>query len=160
MFYINKHRLFFEYERFCVLVVETTDKNNIVLIDDADALVGPKAPEDCINILKAALDSTSSDEGRLVSYGVGGKLQDDDGNDVPKKFYYRGGVIVLTNYNAGQLDTAFRGRSYVQDIYFTPEQVLQIIRDLMPTMDANRLSAKAKMKAYDYLMELYESKIK
>ena len=135
------------------------DKNNIVLIDDADALVGPKAPEDCINILKAALDSTSSDEGRLVSYGVGGKLQDDDGNDVPKKFYYRGGVIVLTNYNAGQLDTAFRGRSYVQDIYFTPEQVLQIIRDLMPTMDVDRLSAKAKMKAYDYLMELYEAKM-
>ena len=28
------------------------DKGNIVLIDDADALVGPKAPEDCINILK------------------------------------------------------------------------------------------------------------
>lgn len=135
------------------------DKNNIILIDDADALVGPKAPEDCINILKAALDSTTSDEGRLVSYGVGGKLQDDDGNDVPKKFYYRGGVIVLTNYNAGQLDTAFRGRSYVQDIHFDPEDILQIIRDLMPTMDPERLSAKAKMKAYDYLMELYEQKI-
>lgn len=134
------------------------DKNNIVLIDDADALVGPKAPEDCINILKAALDSTSSDEGRLVSYGVGGKLQDDDGNDVPKKFYYRGGVIVLTNYNAGQLDTALRGRSYIQDINFTSEQVLQIIRELMPGMDTDKLSAKAKMKAYDYLMELYESK--
>ena len=133
------------------------DKGNIVLIDDADALVGPKAPEDCINILKAALDSTASDEGRLVSYGVGGPLKDDDGNDVPKKFYYRGGVIVLTNYNVGQLDTAFRGRSYVQDIYFTPEQVLQIIRDLMPGMDPDRLSAKAKMKAYDYLMELYEA---
>lgn len=34
LFYINKHRLFFEYERFCVLVVETTDKNNIVLGTD------------------------------------------------------------------------------------------------------------------------------
>ena len=135
------------------------DKNNIVLIDDADALVGPKAPEDCINILKAALDSTSDDQGRLVTYGVGGPLKDDEGMDIPKKFYYRGGVIVLTNYQAGQLDTAFRGRSYVQNIVFTPEQVLQIIKGLMPGMDKHRLSAKAKMKAYDYLMELYESKI-
>lgn len=135
------------------------DKNNIVLIDDADALVGPKAPEDCINILKAALDSTSSDEGRLVSYGISGKLMDDDGNEVPKKFYYRGGVIVLTNYNVGQLDTAFRGRSYVQDIHFTAEDTLQIIRDLMPTMDPDKLTAKAKMKAYDYLMELYEQNL-
>ena len=135
------------------------DKNNIVLIDDADALVGPKAPEDCINILKAALDSTSDDEGRLVTYGIGGPLKDDEGMDIPKKFHYRGGVIVLTNYQAGQLDTAFKGRSYVQNIVFTPEQVLSIIKGLMPGMDPDRLSAKAKMKAYDYLMELYEQKI-
>lgn len=133
------------------------DKGNIVLIDDADALVGPKAPEDCINILKAALDSTSSDEGRLVSYGIGGKLMDDDGNEIPKKFYYRGGVIILTNYNQGQLDTALRGRSYTQDIVFTSKQVLEIIHKLMPTIDPERLTAKAKNKAYEYLMELYET---
>lgn len=133
------------------------DKGNIVLIDDADALVGPKADENSINILKAALDSTSSDKGRLVSYGVGGKLQDDDGNDLPKKFYYRGSVIILTNYNAGQLNTALRGRSYIQDIHFTTKQVLEIIKKLMPGIDPDKLSPKAKMKAYDYLMELYES---
>lgn len=34
LFYINKHRLFFEYERFCILVVESTDKNNVVLGTD------------------------------------------------------------------------------------------------------------------------------
>lgn len=133
------------------------DKGNIVLIDDADALVGPKADENSINILKAALDSTSSDEGRLVSYGIGGKLQDDDGNDIPKKFYYRGSVIILTNYNAGQLNTALRGRSYIQDIHFTVEQVLDIIKKLMPGIDPEKLSPKAKMKAYDYLLELYNS---
>ena len=42
----------------------------IIVIDDADALVGPKAPEIAINILKAALDSTADDEGRLVSFGT------------------------------------------------------------------------------------------
>lgn len=133
------------------------DKGDIVLIDDADALVGPKADENSINILKAALDSTSSDKGRLVSYGVGGKLVDDEGNDLPKKFYYRGSVIILTNYNAGQLNTALRGRSYLQDIHFSTEQVLEIIKKLMPGIDPDKLSAKAKMKAYDYLMELHES---
>ena len=92
-----------------------------------------------------------------MSYGIGGKLQDDDGNDLPKKFYYRGSVIILTNYNAGQLNTALRGRSYLQDIHFTTEQVLEIIKKLMPGIDPDKLSAKAKMKAYDYLMELNES---
>lgn len=143
--------------RLYLHLYEYQDKGNIILIDDADALIGPKADENSINILKAALDSTSSDKGRLVSYGVAGQILDDEGNELPKKFYYRGSVIILTNYQAGQLNTALRGRSYIQDINFTAEEILKIIKNLMPGMDPERLSPKAKMKAYDYLMELYES---
>lgn len=131
-------------------------KGDIVLIDDADALVGPNAPEDSINILKAALDSTSDDEGRLVSYGVSGKLQDDEGMDIPKRFYYNGGIIVITNHNAGTLDTALRGRSFIQDIHFDVDDVLQIIKKLMPAIDPEHLSSEAKFKAYEYLQELNE----
>lgn len=133
---------------------EYREKGNIVLIDDADGLVGPGAPEDCINILKAALDSTSDDEGRLVSYGVSGPLKDDEGVPVSKRFYYNGGIIVITNYQAGSLDTALRGRSFIQDIKFTTEELLDIIKKLMPAIDPEHLGAKAKIKAYDYLVEL------
>lgn len=130
------------------------DKGDIVVIDDADSLVGPKAPEDCINILKGALDSTNTDEGRLITYGVAGKLLDDDGEPVPKRFYYRGNVIILTNWNAGSLDTALRGRSYIQDIHFTVEDVMLIIKKLMPDIEPAKLSMKAKIRAFDYLKEL------
>ena len=140
--------------RLYLALYEYQNKGQIILIDDADALVGPNANEDCINILKAALDSTSDDEGRLVSYGVSGKLQDDEGMDIPKRFYYNGGIIVITNWNAGKLDTALRGRSYIQDINFTTEEILEIIKKLMPSIDPERLSANAKVKAYDYLVEL------
>ena len=140
--------------RLYLALYEYQDKGQILLIDDADALVGPNAPEDCINILKAALDSTSDDEGRLVSYGVSGKLMDDEGMEIPKRFYYNGGIIVITNWNAGKLDTALRGRSYIQDISFTTEEILDIIKKLMPSIDAEHLSAKSKIKAYDYLVEL------
>lgn len=133
---------------------EYQDKGNIVLIDDADGLVGPGAPEDCINILKAALDSTSDDEGRLVSYGVAGKLMDDEGDPIPKRFYYRGGVIVITNWNAGSLDTALRGRSFIQDINFTAEDILNIIKKLMPEIDKHKLSMKCKLMAFDFLNEM------
>jgi hypothetical protein len=136
---------------------EYKDKGNIVLIDDADGLVGPGAPEDCINILKAALDSTSDDEGRLVSYGVSGPLKDDEGTPISKRFYYNGGIIVITNYQAGSLDTALRGRSFVQDIKFTTEELLDIIKKLMPAIDPEHLSSKSKIKAYDYLVELSNS---
>ena len=87
-------------------------KGDIVIIDDADVLVGPRAPEDCIDILKGALDSSGDDEGRLVMYGVTGKLRDDDGDLIPKKMYYNGSIIIITNYNVGALDTALRVRSY------------------------------------------------
>ena len=137
-------------------LMDYKDKNDIVLIDDADSLVGPKAPEDCINILKAALDSTADDEGRLVTYGVSGTLKDDEGMEIPKRFYYNGGVIVLTNYNAGQLDTALRGRSFIQDIHFSVEDVLKIIKGLLPEIEPETLSPKAKMKAYEYLVKLNE----
>lgn len=145
--------------RLYLALYEYQDKGQIIVIDDADALVGPNAPEDCINILKAALDSTSDDEGRLVSYGVSGKLMDDEGMEIPKRFYYNGGIIVITNWNAGKLDTALRGRSYIQDINFTTEEVLKIIKELIPAIDPEHLSLKSKLKAYDYLIELCEDDI-
>ena len=137
---------------------EYRKKGNILLIDDADSLVGPKAPEEVINILKAALDSTSDDEGRLVTYGIAGKILDDDGNELPKRFYYNGSVIVITNYNAGQLDTALRGRSYIQDIHFSVDQVLKIIAKLLPEMNKDKVTMQAKNKAYNYLSELAKNK--
>jgi hypothetical protein len=136
---------------------EYQDKGQVIVIDDADGLVGPKAPEDCINILKGALDSTSDDEGRLVTYGIAGKLLDDEGMPIPKRFYYRGSVIVITNYNAGSLDSALKGRSYMQDIDFTTEEVLEIVEKLIPKLDPEHLSLQSKNKAFDYLTKLAKS---
>ena len=140
-----------------IALYDNKEKGNIVLIDDADALVGPKAPEEVINILKAALDSTSDDEGNLVSYQVTGDLKDDEGFPIPKRFYYNGGVIIITNWNAGSLDTALRGRSFVQDINFTTEDLLLIVERLLPAIDPTHLSVESKEKAYDYLVKLSKS---
>ena len=133
------------------------EKGNILVIDDADALVGPKAPEDCINMLKAALDSTSTEEGRKVSYRVTGTLYDDDGVEIPKTLYYKGGVIVITNYSAGQLDTALRGRTFVQELDFSNEQLLQVIESMIDSLGGGLISMRSKTKALDYLKELAHS---
>ena len=132
-------------------------KGNILVIDDADALVGPKAPEDCINMLKAALDSTATPDGRKVSYKVTGPLYDDEGEEIPKTLYYKGGVIVITNYSVGQLDTALRGRTFVQELDFTNEQLLQVIESMLETLGDGQISMRSKNKALDYLKELAHS---
>ncbi len=131
-------------------------KGDIVLVDDADSLVGPKAPEDCINILKAALDSTADDEGRLVSYKVSGELKDDEGEPIPKSHYNKCGMIVITNYSVGQIDTALRNRAFTQSLDFSTKDLLQIIRDIMPNIESNRLSMTSKAKAMNYLEKLVE----
>ncbi len=132
------------------------NKGDIVLVDDADSLVGPKAPEDSINILKAALDSTTDDEGRLVSYKVSGELKDDEGVPVPKSHYNKCGMIVITNYSVGQIDTALRNRAFTQSLDFSTKDLLQIIRDIMPNIESNHLSMTSKAKAMNYLEKLVE----
>lgn len=131
------------------------DKGDIILIDDADSLIGPKAPEDTINLLKAALDS-NEDNGRLVSYRVGGRLVDNEGVEVPKSFKYKGSVIVLTNYNVGNLDTALKGRCFTQDLAFSTNQLLNLIKKIMPELGEGMVSSASKIKAFDYLSELSE----
>lgn len=139
---------------------EYQNAGDIILVDDADSLVGKNAPEDCINLLKAALDSTSDDEGRYVTYKIAGRLTDDDGTPIPKAFHYRGGIIVITNYTIDKLDKAFRGRVFTQTLRFSNEQVLGLIKELVPTMDSAHLSMKSKMKAFDYIANLVAAKAK
>lgn len=139
---------------------EYQNAGDIILIDDADSLVGKNAPEDCINLLKAALDSTSDDEGRYVTYKIAGRLTDDDGTPIPKAFHYRGGIIVITNYTIDKLDKAFRGRVFTQTLRFSNEQVLGLIKELVPIMDSAHLSMKSKMKAFDYIANLVAAKAK
>ncbi len=133
---------------------EYKTKGDMILIDDADSLIGPKAPEDVINILKAALDSTSDDEGRLVSYKVSGKLLDNEDNPVPKEHYFNGSIIVITNYSAGQIDSAIKNRVFVQSLDFSTDQLLDIIRKILPAITPQKLSSQSKMKAYEYLCEM------
>lgn len=131
------------------------NQGEIIVIDDADSLIGPKAPEDTINILKAALDSNDNDgKGRKISYRITGRLTDDDGVEIPKTFYYSGSVIVLTNYSVGQLDSAIKGRVFTQDLNFSSQQLLSLIKQIMPAIEEGKLNSTAKIKAFDYLSDL------
>ena len=87
-------------------------KGDVIIIDEADELVGQTAPREAIRILKEALNATSD---HRVSYDVDGLLLDSHGDPIPKGFYYQGGLILITYGNASELDTALRRRSKVID---------------------------------------------
>lgn len=136
-------------------LVNFGSEDDVIVIDDADSLVGPKAPEDCINLLKAALNG-DDDEGNLVSYKIAGQLKDDEGIPVSKSTYFKGRIIIITNYSIGQIDTALRSRCFTQELNFTMKDTLDYIKTIMPAM-APRLSPESKIWAYDYLCEIVKT---
>lgn len=135
----------------------------LVVIDDADEVVKDDV---AINLIKAACDS--SDE-RWVSWGTArppempeekAMMCDDavaTGNGkffYPKEFEMRGGLIIITNMNAGQLDTAIKNRGLLCDLNFTTQEVLDLVRGIAPKIMPNILTAESKERALGYLQEL------
>jgi hypothetical protein len=67
------------------------EKNQVIVYDDCDSVF---SDEVALNILKSALDTT---ERRWISWGAESKMEDDDGDLIPRKFLFEGTVIFITN---------------------------------------------------------------
>lgn len=138
----------------------------LVVMDDCDSVF---KDDDAINMLKAAFDS--SDE-RWVTWNTARKIPmdadlaeqcDDADFDVstgrwyyPRQFLFEGAGIIITNYRAGQIDTAVRNRALICDLDFTPQEILDLIRNLAPKIAADKYTMEAKQQAIDYLQELVD----
>lgn len=144
------------------------EAGQLVVIDDADEVVKDDV---AINLIKAACDS--SDE-RWVSWGTArppemseeqAAMCDDAVAGANGKFYYpkefemKGGLIIITNMNAGQLDTAIKNRGLLCDLNFTTDEILDIVRGIAPKIMPNILPDSAKQKALDYLQELADKNV-
>lgn len=138
----------------------------LLIIDDADNII---KDEVCINLIKAATDS--SDE-RIVAYASSAAplvpeekmdMYDDFEMDAngkwryPKNFVYEGGIIIITNMNAGAIDTAIRSRALICDLNFTTDEVLQLVEGLSPHIMPEVLKPEAKTRALQYLHDLADS---
>ena len=83
------------------LLYEHRDEGQVLVLDDADSVFDDI---NSINILKAACDTTKT---RVVSYLVEMKMQDEDGEPLPRRFEFNGTVIFLTN-------ESFEGSEHLQ----------------------------------------------
>ncbi len=140
-------------------------KGQILVIDDADSAL---TDDTNIQLIKAATDS--SDE-RIVAYASSTMPlvpedmipefndwdQDAKGRWVyPKNFVYEGSIIIITNMNAGQIDTAIRSRALICDLNFTTDEVISLVEKLSPHIMPEVLTPESKEKAITYLKELAE----
>jgi hypothetical protein len=158
-------------QSFFMTLFDYRHEGDIIVIDDADSLL---EDDTAINLIKAATDS--SDE-RWVSYGTSRppimpedryeSLSPEDqaycetvemrGAPVhfyPKSFVFEGSLIIITNRNAGSVDTAVKNRAILCDLEFTTEELLGIVKSLMPAIGEGKLDTAAKIKAMTYLEEM------
>lgn len=144
------------------------NQGQLIVMDDCDNVF---KDADSINLLKAAFDS--SDE-RWVTWETARPIPMDaelaetcddayfnpetDRWYYPKQFEFKGGGIIITNFSAGQIDTAIRNRALICDLDFTPQETIDYIRNLAPKIAASTLSEEAKEMSLDYLQHLVDIK--
>lgn len=92
------------------------NRNRIIIFDDCDSVL--KNP-DAINLLKAALDSYDK---RVISWNVeSGPF----GDDLPRSFEFKGGVIFISNQNILKVDQAVRSRAICVDLTMNTDQKIE-----------------------------------
>ena len=161
-------------QAFYTTLFDFRHEGDILVIDDADSIL---EDDTAVNLLKAATDS--SDE-RWVSYGTSrpplmpeekyealspedqefcGSMEMRGGMVYfyPKSFIFEGSIIIITNRNAGSVDTAVKNRAILCDLEFTTEELLSIVKGLMPEIEKAKLDMNCKIKAMTYLEEMSKS---
>lgn len=79
------------------LLYENRFKKCIVVFDDADSIFSDDV---CLNLLKAACDMT---ETRRLHWLTETKMEDEDGERLPRNFEFEGSIIFITNYDFDDL---------------------------------------------------------
>lgn len=79
------------------LFYENRFKKSIIVFDDADSIF---SDDIALNLLKAACDST---EKRRLSWLAETRMEDEDGEKLPRSFEFEGSVIFITNYDFDEM---------------------------------------------------------
>lgn len=110
-----------------ITLYENSDK--LVIFDDCDSVF---RDVDAVNVLKGALDSYDR---RVISWISAKPLKDGDGDALPRSFTFTGQVIFISNMDVSRIDPAIRSRSFVTDITLTNDQMMERMRNLLPSIE-------------------------
>lgn len=129
---------------------------SLLMFDDTDsALTGNP------NLMKAMLENNRS---RKVDWGTSADLfEDGEKSLIPGNYMYEGKVIFVTNKYLNEIDSAIMSRSMAVEIKFTADEVLDIIKSILPELvdEINKeFNTKVTLKevtlVYDYCVEIKE----
>lgn len=127
---------------FYNILYENSDR--IIIFDDSDSVFNST---DGINMMKAALDSTSD---RTVSY----ESPAVDAMGLPRSFQFTGKLVFLSNLPMSQIDSALKSRSVVQSLHMSRDQKMADMETKYLAMKKNfDLTDDEAKEVYTYLKE-------
>jgi hypothetical protein len=129
------------------------NKNRILILDDFDT---PLKNVETINLLKSITDSYDR---RIVSLPKERKLDtvETGGNAsaVPQKFEFKGKLIIITNLERKEIDSALLSRIPVFEVRLNMEEIIKNIGEMIHWINPN-VPDNIKHEVYDYIIELFE----
>jgi hypothetical protein len=73
------------------LLFDYRHANNVIVFDDCDSVF---LDQDALNLLKGACDTTDK---RTLTWGAETRMEDDNGERLPRSFEFNGSIIFITN---------------------------------------------------------------
>ena len=128
------------------------NRDKILVLDDFDT---PLRNVDTVNMLKAITDSYSK---RILSFPTERTMSRSDGGEEstsPRKFEYRGKLIIITNLKKSEIDRALLSRAPAFEVNFSPKIVLASIDKMMQFMNP-AVSMEVKREVLNYIIKLYK----
>jgi Cdc6-like AAA superfamily ATPase len=123
------------------------NNDSIVVLDDFDE---PLRDQSTTNLLKAATDSYPI---RVISLPVEKQIssgQDQTVRETPDKFEFKGKVIIITNLEMKDIDTALISRLGFLEVKFNQEQMIAIIKKMLEHIEPG-VKMELKEEILDYL---------
>ena len=132
-------------------------RKKLLVFDDFDTIL---RDDDCVNLLKAALDTypirelSKMTRGKTFnSYGMSDAEMDEMYNetgDLPNQFKFSGTIIFVSNIHEEKFDKALISRSLHVEVRLSREQIIERMYKLMPDIRPN-VSMEFKMEALNHL---------
>lgn len=126
----------------------------LIIYDDCDSVL---KDANAINILKGALDSSGDN---TISWSSLGKIEDDLGNPLPRRFKFGGRVIFISNLPSSEIPQPIKSRAYRIDLTMSKQQTIDRLRHIMGAVQTKLkgVTEKDKTEVID-LLEKYKDKL-
>jgi len=128
------------------------NRTKLLILDDFDT---PLNDPDIVNLLKAITDSYGK---RIVSLSPDKKIstQTQATSTAPRKFEFKGQIILITNLDKNKIDIALRSRAPVAEVTYNAKQVIAATEKLLKFI-APKVPMVFKEEVFNYIKLLYKN---